>query len=325
MASTLAPHYRVSMNRRAALAASAAGIALWLSGCRPGSTDAESPSGTLAVDSVRIASRHGGRVTQIQAHEGDRVSSGALLLELEAPELLARRDQIRATLAELESGPRPEEIAEARATAEALVSESEWAASERRRAEDLFARKTISETERGRAIIHATTASKSAAGARARLDLLLAGTRRERMDLTRAQLAEVEAQLRELHLTAPSAGTIEVISVKPGDVLERGRDGLTLLLDDSLWIRVFVPQTWLGKLATGQAVSLRPDAYPGRTFPGTVEQVAREAEFTPRNVQTPSDRVQQVFGVKIRVPNAGHELRAGMTAEIVLPDHPQRP
>lgn len=313
------------MIRRATLAAAIAGAALSLTACRPGSTDADSPSGTLAVDSVRIASRYGGRVTQLQVHEGDRVAAGTPLITLEAPELQARRDQIRATLAELEAGPRPEEIAEARAAAEALASEAEWAAVERRRADELFARRTISETERDRAVAHATTTAKSAASAKARQDLLLAGARRERIDLARAQLSEIESQLRELTLTAPSAGTIEVIPVKPGDVLQPGREAVTLLLDDSLWIRIYVPQAWLGKLATGQSVSLRPDAFPGRTFPGTVEQVAREAEFTPRNVQTPSDRVQQVFGVKIRVPNTGHELRAGMTAEVTVADSSKRP
>ena len=313
------------MIRRAVIAAAMGIAAVGLEGCRPGSTDAEAPSGTLAVDSVRIASRYGGRVTSLQVHEGDRVAAGAPLLVLEAPELLARRDQVRATLAELEAGPRPEEIAEARAAAEALASEAEWAALERRRADDLFARRTISETEHDRAVAHATTTAKSAASAKARQDLLQAGARRERLDLARAQLAEIEAQLRELNLTAPSAGTIEVITVKTGDVMLPGREAVSLLLDESMWIRVYVPQSWLGKLATGQTVSLRPDAYPGRTFPGTVEQVAREAEFTPRNVQTPSDRVQQVFGVKIRAPNGAHELRAGMTVEVTVADSPKRP
>jgi HlyD family secretion protein len=307
------------MNRKAALAAAGVGLGLLLSGCHRDAGSADTPSGTFSVDSAHLASRHGGRVVRIHVHEGDAVQSGALLLELEAPELLARRDQLRATLAEFEAGPRPEEIAEARASVEALASELTLAESERKRSEDLFARKTISETERDRAVSRAVTLSKQMASAQARLNLLLAGTRRERLDLVRAQLAELDTQIRELRVTAPTAGVIESIPVKPGDVLAPGREGISLILDDSLWMRVYVPQSWLGTLAPGRAVTLRADALPGRTISGTVEQVAREAEFTPRNVQTPSERIQQVFGVKIRIPNPQHDLRAGLTAELVSP------
>ncbi|MFM8358711.1 MAG: HlyD family efflux transporter periplasmic adaptor subunit, partial [Verrucomicrobiota bacterium] len=85
-------------------------------------------------------------------------------------------------------------------------------------------------------------------------------------------------------------------------------------LDTALWVRVYVPQTWLGGIRVGDPVPLRADAFPGRGFTGTVAQVHRQAEFTPRNVQTPDDRIRQVFGVKLRVDPASG-LRPGMTVD----------
>jgi multidrug resistance efflux pump len=95
-----------------------------------------------------------------------------------------------------------------------------------------------------------------------------------------------------------------------------------LLLVNHLWVRVYVPETWLGKIKLGDHVRVRVDSFPGLDFPGEVEQVSRRAEFTPRNVQTVEDRIRQVFGVKIRLPNNDDRLRAGMAADVYFSNVP---
>jgi multidrug resistance efflux pump len=152
--------------------------------------------------------------------------------------------------------------------------------------------------------------------------LLLAGTRPERLAQSRAQLAELDAQLREMKILAPSNCVLEVLSVKIGDVVAPNREIATLLLPH-LWVRVFVPQLWLGKIQLKQTVSVRVDSFPGQTFTGVVEQISRAAEFTPRNVQTVEERVKQVFGVKIRLPHDDDKLRAGMAADVAFPNLPR--
>ena len=72
--------------------------------------------------------------------------------------------------------------------------------------------------------------------------------------------------------------------------------------------------------ATGKHVRVRVDSFPGKDFDGVVEQINRQAEFTPRNVQTVADRIRQVFGVKIRLPNDDDRLRAGMAADVYFPN-----
>jgi HlyD family secretion protein len=297
-------------------------LAFLLSACdwKSSAPPALLPSGTIETDEARVASRYGGRVEQVFAQEGDALTTGQPIVRLDAAELRARRQLVAAQLAELDAGPRKEEIAAGKADWEAQLAQLELARTEHKRAEELFAQKTISETERDRAASSASALEKSVAAARARYDLLLAGTRPERLDQARAQLAETDEQLREMTVVAPTNCVLEVLSVKPGDVLAPNREVATLLLTNHLWVRVFVPQSALGAIKLGDAANVRADAFPGREFSGAVEQIGRAAEFTPRNVQTPGERIQQVFAVKLRLKNPDGQLRAGMTVEIKFPE-----
>ena len=290
-----------------------------LGGCKPG-RDADSVSGTIEVDEARVASRYGGRVENIFTQEGDALTGGQIIAQLNAAELRARRDQTAASLAEAEAGPRKEDIAAAKADWEAQVTQLELARADWKRTDDLFAKKVISETERDRMLASATALEKSVAAAKSRYDLLLAGTRAERLAQIRAQLAELDAHLTEMKIVAPTNCVLEVLSVKVGDVLAPNQPIATLLLTNHIWVRVFVPEPWLGHIKLGDAVKVRVDAFPGKDFAGVVEQVAREAEFTPRNVQTIGERVKQVFGVKVKLDNSEGQLRAGMAADVSFPN-----
>jgi len=297
-------------------------LAVLAGGCSPASNPG-SVSGTIETDEVRVASRYGGRVQKTLAREGDSLKSGQVLVEVEASELRARRDLAAAQLAELEAGPRKEEIDAAKHDWEAIAAELEQARVDTRRAEELFAQKTISQTEREQAATRARMLEKNVAAARSRYDLLLAGTRPERIAQARAQLADIDAQLGEMRITAPSDSVLEVLSVKVGDVLAPNREVATLLLPQHTWVRVYVPEPWLGHLQLAQAVKVRVDSDPGRDFSGTIEQIARDAEFTPRNVQTVGERMKQVFGIKIRLDNSEGKLRAGMAADVTFPGVPK--
>jgi HlyD family secretion protein len=297
-------------------------LALVLSGCKPGS-HSNSVSGTIEVDETRVASRYGGRVERIFAHEGDGLHPGQVLVELDAAELRARRDQVAAQLAEAEAGPRKEEIAAAKAEWEAETAQEVLANSERQRAAELFAEKTISTTEHDRAVTAAQAAQQAVAAAKARYDLLRAGTRPERLALIRAQLAELDTHLAEMKIVAPTNCVLEVLSVKVGDVLAPNQSVATLLLTNHIWVRVFVPEPWLGHVKLGDAAKVRVDAFPDKEFSGEVVQVARSAEFTPRNVQTVGERVKQVFGVKVKLDNREGQLRAGMAADVAFSNMPK--
>lgn len=296
---------------------------LSLDGCSPPAPTTPSVSGTIECDVVRLASRYGGRVEKILAREGDQLRTGDVLVELDAAELVAQRDQAKALLAELVAGPRMEEIDAARHDWESVVAELDLARLEANRTEKLFADKTISEGERDSVLARARTLEKNVAAAKSRHDLLLAGTRPERIAQAKASLAQVETQLKEMRLVTPTNTTVEVLNVKVGDVVGPNREVATLLLPGYLWARVFVPEPWLGHIKVGEKVSATVDGFPAQNFSGVVEQIQRSAEFTPRNVQTVEERVKQVFGVKIRLENSDDKLRAGMTADVVFSNVPK--
>ena len=293
-----------------------AGLGLYGNGCskRPESTGAF--SGTIETDQARLASRYGGRVIEMVVAEGDSALAGQVIVRLAAPELKARREQMAALLAEWKAGPRKEEIATAKAEMEAIAADLDFARSEERRTGQLANTGAIAASERDRAVAHANALERSLAASKSRHELLLAGTRPERIAQTEAQIAEIDTQIKELEVVAPAPAVVETLHVKLGDALAPNAPVATLLFTSHLWVRVFVPATKLGHLQLGQKVRLRVDSFPGKDFQGEIEQIARAAEFTPRNVQTTEDRVKQVFGVKIRLPSNTAELRAGMSADV---------
>jgi HlyD family secretion protein len=275
------------------LGATLAGTLVLLTGCNQRSN---AVSGTIEVDEVHVASRSAGRVEKIFAWEGDMLKPNDVIVQLEASELKARRDLAAA------------QINTAQHDVEAQSAQLEFLKADAQRQQDLLKRNTVSPNEAERAMSAAKAQEKNIAAARARVEQAL------------AQLADMDSQIQEMKIVAPTDSILEVLSVKVGDVLPANREVATLILPDRLWVRVFVPEPWLGLIKLNETVRVRVDSYPGRDFSGVVEQINRKAEFTPRNVQTVEDRIKQVFGVKIRLDNKEDTLRAGMSADIFFPN-----
>ena len=275
-------------------------------------------SGTIETDEIRVASRYGGRVEALGAWDGDTLTNDQVIVALDAAELRAQRDKAAALLAELKAGPRREEIAAAKKEWEAVVAELEFARVEAKRSRELLEQRAISESERDRAVSRATSLERSASAAQSRYDLLIAGTRPEQIAQAEAALAEIESRLREMQVLAPTNCVLEVLHVRKGDVLAPNQPIATLIVPQRIWVRVYVPEPMLARVQLGQKVSVRVDGFPGRQFAGEIEQINRNAEFTPRNVQTKAERIEQVFGIKIRLENSEGLLRGGMGAEAVL-------
>ena len=290
----------------------------WLLTHRDGRPDG-SVSGTIEADEVRVGSRYGGRVITLYAAEGDDLVAGQPIADLDAPELYARHDEVAARVAEYEAGPRAEDIAAASNEWTAVVEELALARVSAQRATNLFAQGAIPATERDSAVqLQATLVSREAA-VRSRYDELLAGTRPERITQARAQRAQIEAELEELKVAAPSPATLESLHVKVGDVVSPNGAIATLLLQGERWVRVYIPEPWVGHVKVGDEARVAVDAFPGKVFKGQVIQVNRKAEFTPRNVQTVEERVRQVFGVKVRLIDPDGKLQPGMAADVEFP------
>ena len=144
------------------------------------------------------------------------------------------------------------------------------------------------------------------------------GSRPEDIAAAHAALAYDEARYRERQVVAPSAATVEVLDVRPGDLIAPNAPIATLLERDQIYVRIYIPETEIGRVRVGQKAEIRVDSFPHQTFSGSVEQINQQAEFLPRNVQTREERVHQVFGVKVRIDDSSHRVLAGMAADVKL-------
>ena len=154
--------------------------------------------------------------------------------------------------------------------------------------------------------------------AQATLEKLERGNRREDVDLAKAAYSYDEARFRERQVVAPSAATVEVLDVRPGDLIAPNTPVATLLEADQIYVRIYIPETEIGRVQLGQAAEVRVDSFPNKVFDGQVEQINQQAEFLPRNVQTRDERVHQVFGVKVRIKDPSGKILAGMAADVKL-------
>jgi multidrug resistance efflux pump len=152
----------------------------------------------------------------------------------------------------------------------------------------------------------------------AMLEKIVRGNRREDIELARAQFANDEARYRERQVTAPSAATVEVLDVRPGDLVAPNTPVATLLERNQIYVRIYVPETQIGRVTLSQKGEIRVDSFPQDVFAGVVEQINQQAEFLPRNVQTKEERVHQVFGVKLRIEDPSGRVRPGMAADVKL-------
>jgi HlyD family secretion protein len=144
------------------------------------------------------------------------------------------------------------------------------------------------------------------------------GNRREDIAAAKAALAYDEARFRERQVLAPAAATVEVLDVRPGDLIPPNTAIATLLERDQIYVRIYIPETQIGQVRLGQKAEIHVDSFPNQAFDGIVEQINQQAEFLPRNVQTREERVHQVFGVKVRIDDSSHRVLAGMAADVKL-------
>ena len=306
----------------------------------------------VAFDDGELAGaldRARGRVAMAKAVL-EKAERGYRVEEIE--EARAAAAQASAQLEEARNGYRSEQIAQAQAERERARAEAVNAERQYRRMADLadqgiFARQQRDDAEaawkmagaaqwaaeqraaelehgyRREEVAVAEARYRQAAAVEQRL---LRGNRAEdiaaaRADLVQAEgdLRTAEARFRERHVNAPADVWVEVLDVRPGDLIAANAPIATLLERDQLYVRIFVPETRIGQVRLGQRAEVRVDSFPGRVFPAEVEQINQKAEFLPRNVQTREERVKLVYAVKVKITqDPTMDLKPGVPADVTL-------
>jgi multidrug resistance efflux pump len=137
------------------------------------------------------------------------------------------------------------------------------------------------------------------------------------VEASHAALQAVEQQLAELNVVAPLDAMVEAVDLRPGDMISPNAPVLSLMDSSRLWVRAYVPENRLD-LSIDQPLWVTVDSYPETRFRGHVTFVARQAEFTPSNVQTPEERSKQVFRIHVTLDEGLDRLRPGMSADVWL-------
>lgn len=315
-------------------------------------------NGRVEGDGITVSSKAAGRIVAVEVREGQVVVSGQVLVKLDDDQLRLRVDQASAACAMLESQiasaklgvglmkrELPLAIDASRAgvgRAEAGVAAAEAAEKMARRdadrAADLVAKGFTSSqaSERTQLALQAALSEVTAARAadlqsRKQLAQAELGSERVRVkeaDLAtlqgqliqaRAALSEAQSLLAERSLRAPASGVVTARMREPGEVVAAGAPVLELLDLDHLYLKVYVPEAQIGKLRLGLPAKVHTDAFPDQPYDATVRHIASRAEFTPKEVQTPDERVKLVYAVKLQLnANPDHRLAPGLPADAVI-------
>jgi len=314
-------------------AAAAAGYLWWRDAEQETATDRLTLYGNVDIREAQLAFAETEHIEAILVQEGDRVTKGQVLARLhrarleqavaEAEAMVAAQEQI---LARLEAGSRPEEIDQARAEAAAAAAEAESArATYERQRKMLEQHVTSPETaEVARAAARSATARTKAA--QAALALLLAGPRQEDIAQARAELQARRAslglareRLADTVLYAPADGVVRDRLLEPGDIASPQTPVITLAMIDPVWVRAWLPEPALGKVAPGMTAEIQTDSYPGKSYAGWVGYISPTAEFTPKNVESPELRTRLVYQMRVFATNPEGELRLGMPVTVIIP------
>jgi HlyD family secretion protein len=312
-------------------------------------------SGRIEGRMTTLSPKTSAWVVALHADEGEAVQAGQLLATLDdqaqrqrlrsaEEQLNVLDDRLRAADAELRMTER--QVALQIEQAEAARREADIRAQRARvtalqeqrdaeRAAMLVARELIAPQIEERARLTAALAERAAAEATAALEtsdkqLALARLGAQRLDTMRAQrdalasqrlqaeaqLAEQRSLVTDFAVRSPIAGTILTRTVEKGERVGDGTPLFTLVDLHRLYVKIYVPEPSIGKVALGQEARVYVNAFPGRAFAARVSRVSQEAEFTPKNVETREERVKLVFAVEVALAeNPDGVLKPGMPAD----------
>ena len=320
-------------------------LLLGLAGCSRMTKSAESEgklfvSGRIDGDTVDISSKRDGKIVEIMVREGDSVTASQLLARISSPQDEAQVDAQKANVVQdertldqaLSAGPARVAAAEANlaaSRAEFVRSQAQLrqAETDAKRYPPLVETGAAAEqtsdqqqTNLKVALAAADASHKQVLAAEASLQQAKAqlqeiATARANLASSRAQLRRFEANVNDLTITAPIAGTILTRSAEPGRVVAAGQTILTMVDLHKLYLRGFIPEGSIGKVKVGQEAEVYLDSNPKEAIPAEVIRVDPQVMFTPENTYFKDDRVKQVMGVKLGLKGAYGLAKPGMPAD----------
>ena len=261
-----------------------------------------SGNGRLEVQEIDVATKFPGRIAEVLVDEGDSVQVGQVVARMDTSSLNAQVREAEAQVQRARQG---------QITAKALIAQ--------RRSETLLAERDL---ERARALyVNANISAKDYDRARSTMDTAKASTTQAEAQLAEADAAiaaslaqkeRIQVDLKDSVLTAPRSGRVQFRLAEPGEVLASGGKVLTLIDPTDVYMTVFLPAAEAGKIALGAQARITLDAAPNLVIPSAVSFVADKAQFTPKEVETRTEREKLMFRIKVKIDPElvkGHEAQ----------------
>jgi HlyD family secretion protein len=251
-------------------------------------------NGRIESVQVDVAAKYGGRIKEILAREGDLVEEGQVLCRMDTAELEAQLAKYKANVAQTEQDASV-------ATADIAEKDSEFKLADQQlvRSQNLYSRRVISREEYDQQVTKKATSKASLDGAKAHLRSV-----KESMNAASAEVKRTEAQIEDATLKSPVKGRVLYRLAEPAEVVALGGKILTLINLGDVYMEIYLPAQEAARVKMGADSRIVLDARPGYAAEAKVSYVSPEAQFTPKQVETRSERDKLMFRVKLQVPSA---------------------
>ncbi|WP_132999186.1 HlyD family secretion protein [Luteimonas arsenica] len=287
--------------------------------------------GTLEYDRITLPAPAAERIVDIAVREGERVEAGARILSLEHTrgdaQLAAAQAEVarqREALDEARNGARPETLQQARANLAAAQAQARDARAYHERLQPLGRQQLVSAADVDRARAAAGNAQAQVAAAQAALAELENGVRPEQVAQAEAALAAAQAQLDaqtyatgRLDLVAPRAGRVDSLPYRLGDEAPAGSPLAVMLVGDTPYARVHVPEPLRADVEVGDAATVLVGAEGERRYRGRVRMIRSEPAFTPYYALAGEDASRLSYLAEVELEEAG-DLPAGLPLKVVF-------
>ncbi len=249
-------------------------------------------NGRIEADLIDISPRLAGRVAEIRVQEGDQVQPGDVLAVMDTTELNSQLMRAEAAVASAESsvGVAAAQVTEAKA-------KLALARSEQARAETLSTRDLLSRQDLDIRRTETLVAEAALAATRANLQV-----RKRAVDAEAAAHAEIAARIADSTLSARSVGRVLYRLAQPGEIIGSGGKLLTLISLENVYMEFFLPATEAPRVRVGDEARIVPDIMSNTAVPAFVSFVSPQAQFTPKQVETVTERESLMFRIRVRIP-----------------------
>ena len=315
-------------------------------------------NGRFEGDHYTVSGKWSGRVVELLAREGDLIEKGQVMVKLDDTQIRTQVNQAKSAVdvkkaglkaaqtllfvfkknvplkidtAKAELNHADAEVVSSLATEEQMYRDAE-------RFRELLKRQTVEKRRSELADLSwkvAQAQHHTAQAARIQAEKLLAEAQLGRDQViakedevealaaqvvqAEAALAEAQSRLNDLVIRAPASGMITTRVVDNGEMVSAGSPLFDIVDLDQLYLKVYVPEKEIGKVHLGLSAQIYTDAFPDKPFPAAIRYIASGAEFTPKEVQTPDERVKLVYAVKLYLDeNPEHKLTPGLPADAVI-------